>query len=242
MTSLDGKVALVTGASRGIGFATAVALAQRGAHIVAVARTQGGLEDLDDAVKAAGSSATLVPLDLSDTAGIPRLGAAVFERWKRLDILVGNAGILGKLTPIAHLDPKVWDQGLMINLTANFHLLRSMDALLQAAPAGRAVFVTSGAAYKNNPFWGGYAVPKAGLEALVKTYAAEVATSNVRANLFSPGATRTKMRATAMPGEDPMTLPSPEEVGAQLAEMCAPEFTANGEVWKFARTGLARQS
>jgi NAD(P)-dependent dehydrogenase (short-subunit alcohol dehydrogenase family) len=238
---LSGKVALVTGASRGLGHAAAIELARQGAHIIAVARTQGGLEELDDAVKAAGSTATLVPLDIKDSAGINRLGAAIFERWQRLDILVGNAGILGKLTPVAHLDPTVWDDSLAINLTSNFHLIRAMDALLRAAPAARAVFVTSGAAYKCSPFWGGYAAPKAALEALVKTYAAETATTAVRTNLFSPGPTRTKMRASAMPGEDPLTLPAPEEVAAQLVEMCMPEFSANGEVWKYAQTGLFRQ-
>jgi NAD(P)-dependent dehydrogenase (short-subunit alcohol dehydrogenase family) len=191
--SLAGKVALVTGASRGLGFATALHLAKAGAHIIATARTKGGLEELDDAVKAAGSTATLVPMNITDLDAIDRLGAAIFERHKKLDILIGNAGTLGKLTPLAHVEPKVWDEALAINLTSNYRLIRSMDALLQAAPAGRAVFVTSGLAYKCLPYWGTYSIGKAALEALMKTYAAEVATTNIRVNCFSPGPTRTNL-------------------------------------------------
>lgn len=239
--SLKGKVALVTGASRGLGFATAVHLAKAGAHVVATARTKGGLEELDDAVKAAGSSATLVPMNITDLDAIDRLGAAIFERFKKLDILIGNAGTLGKLTPLAHVEPKVWDESLAINLTSNYRLIRSMDALLQAAPHGRAVFVTSGLAYKCFPYWGTYSIGKAALEALMKTYAAEVATSNIRVNCFSPGPTRTKMRATAMPGEDPETLPSAEDVSAQIIPMCMADFSDNGGVWKFDEKGLFKQ-
>ncbi len=238
---LEGKVALVTGASRGLGYATALHLAKEGAHIIATARTRGGLEELDDAVKAAGSTATLVPMNLTDYEAIDRLGAAIFERWKKLDVLVGNAGTLGKLTPLAHIDPKVWDDAMATNLTANYRVIRSMDALLQAAPAGRAIFVTSGLAQKCFPYWGTYSVGKAALEALVRTYAGEVATTNLRVNCFSPGATRTKMRATAMPGEDPETLPTPEEVSAQMVEMCLPEFGDNGGVWKYDVKGLFKQ-
>jgi NAD(P)-dependent dehydrogenase (short-subunit alcohol dehydrogenase family) len=238
---LEGKVALVTGASRGLGYATALHLAKEGAHIIATARTRGGLEELDDAVKAAGSTATLVPMNLTDYEAIDRLGAAIFERWKKLDILVGNAGTLGKLTPLAHVDPKIWDDAMATNLTANYRLIRSMDTLLQAAPQGRAIFVTSGLAQKCFPYWGTYSVGKAALEALVRTYAGEVATTNLRVNCFSPGATRTKMRATAMPGEDPETLPTPEEVSAQMVSMCLPEFTDNGGVWKYDAKGLFKQ-
>jgi NAD(P)-dependent dehydrogenase (short-subunit alcohol dehydrogenase family) len=236
---LDGKVALITGASRGIGREACLHLASEGAHVIAVARTQGGLEELDDAIRAVGGQATLVPMDLKDTPAIDRLGAAIFERWKRLDVLIGNAGVLGKLTPIAHLDPRVWDDAFAVNVTANFRLLWSMDPLLQAAEAGRAVFLTSGAATKCQPYWGGYAVTKAALDALVKTYAAENATTRVCANLFSPGATRTRMRATAMPGEDPMTLPPAQEVAAQILPLCLPEFSGNGEIWRFSRDGLS---
>jgi NAD(P)-dependent dehydrogenase (short-subunit alcohol dehydrogenase family) len=240
--SLEGKIALITGASRGLGFAAAVHLAKAGAHIIATARTKGGLEELDDAVKAAGSTATLVPMSLTDFDAIDRLGAAIFERHKKLDILVGNAGTLGKLTPVAHVEPKVWDEAMAINLTANYRLIRSMDALLQAAPAGRAIFVTSGLAQKCWPYWGSYSVGKAALEALMKTYAAEVATTAMRVNCFSPGATRTKMRATAMPGEDPETLPTAEEVSSQIVQMCLPEFSDNGGVWKYDAKGLFKQS
>jgi NAD(P)-dependent dehydrogenase (short-subunit alcohol dehydrogenase family) len=238
---LEGKVALVTGASRGLGYATALHLAKQGAHIIATARTRGGLEELDDAVKAAGSTATLVPMNLTDFDAIDRLGAAIFERWKKLDILIGNAGTLGKLTPIAHVDPRVWDDALATNLTANYRLIRSMDTLLQAAPQGRAIFVTSGLAQKCFPYWGTYSVGKAALEALMRTYAGEVATTNMRVNCFSPGPTRTKMRATAMPGEDPETLPTAEEVSAQMVAMCLPEFVDNGGVWKYDVKGLFKQ-
>jgi NAD(P)-dependent dehydrogenase (short-subunit alcohol dehydrogenase family) len=240
--SLEGKVALITGASRGLGFAAALHLAKAGAHIIATARTKGGLEELDDAVKAAGSTATLVPMNITDLDAIDRLGAAIFERHKKLDILIGNAGTLGKLTPIAHIEPKVWDEALTINLTSNYRLIRSMDALLQAAPAGRAVFVTSGLAQKCWPYWGAYSVSKAALEAMMKTYAAEVATTKMRVNCFSPGATRTKMRATAMPGEDPETLPTADEVSAQILPMCLPEFSDNGGVWKYDAKGLFKQN
>jgi NAD(P)-dependent dehydrogenase (short-subunit alcohol dehydrogenase family) len=239
---LEGKVALVTGASRGLGFATAVHLAKAGAHIIAMARTKGGLEELDDAVKAAGSTATLVPMNITDLDAIDRLGAAIFERHKKLDILIGNAGTLGKLTPLAHVEPKVWDESLTINLTSNYRLIRSMDVLLQAAPAGRAIFVTSGLAQKCWPYWGTYSIAKAALEAMMRTYAAEVATTKMRVNCFSPGATRTKMRATAMPGEDPETLPTAEEVAAQLLPMCMDDFNDNGGVWKYDAKGLFKQA
>lgn len=239
---LDGKVALVTGASRGLGFAAAVHLARAGAHIVATARTQGGLEEVDDAIRAAGSSATLVPMSITDFDAIDRLGAAIFERWKKLDVLLGNAGTLGKLTPAPHMDPKMWDETLAINVTANYRLIRSLDPLLRAAPQGRAVFVTSGLAQKCLPYWGAYSVSKAALEALVKTYAGEVASTSLRVNCFSPGALRTKMRATAMPGEDPATLPAPEDVAAQIVPMCLPSFTDNGAVYKYAPGGVFKQA
>jgi NAD(P)-dependent dehydrogenase (short-subunit alcohol dehydrogenase family) len=237
-----GKIALVTGASRGLGYAMALHLARSGAHVVATARTTGGLEDLDDAVKIAGGTATLVPINIKDFDAIDRLGATIFERWKKLDILVGNAGTLGKLTLMAHLEPKAWDDAIAVNLTANYRLIRSMDTLLQAAPHGRAIFVTSGLAQKCFPYWGTYAISKAALEAMVRTYAGEVASTRVRANCFSPGATRTKMRATAMPGEDPLSLPTADEVAAQILPMCENTFSDNGGVWKYAPNGLFKQA
>jgi NAD(P)-dependent dehydrogenase (short-subunit alcohol dehydrogenase family) len=238
---LSGKTALVTGASRGLGRATALALAKQGAHIIATARTQGGLEELDDEIIAAGSSATLVPMDITDYPAIDRLGAAIFERWKKLDILIGNAGLLGKLTPLPHIEPKSWDDVMAVNVTANYRLIRSMDPLLRLAPHGRAIFVTSGLAQKCFAYWGTYSISKAALEAMVKTYAAEMATTPVRANCFSPGPTRTKMRATAMPGEDPMSIPSTEEVAAQIVPMCLESFSDNGAVYKYAASGLFKQ-
>ena len=238
---LEGKIALVTGASRGLGREMALHLAREGAHIIATARTQGGLEELDDAIGAAGSTATLVPLDVRDYDGIDRLGAAIFERWKKLDIFVGNAGALGKITPLAHVDPKVWAESIDVNITSNYRFIRSLDPLLRSADWARVVFVTSGLAFKCTPYWGAYSVGKAGLEAVMRTYANEMANTSVRSNCFSPGATRTKMRATAMPGEDPMTLPTPEEVSAQMVAMCLEDFADNGGVWKYDAKGLFKQ-
>lgn len=235
---LKDKVAVVTGASRGIGREIALGLAELGAHVIAVARTQGGLEEIDDEIKKAGGSATLVPLDLKDYAGIDRLGAAIYERWKKLDILVGNAGILGKLSPLGHIDPKVWDEVMAINVTANWRLIRSLDPLLRQSEAGRAIFVTSGLAHRCWAYWGPYSVSKAALEALVKTYAAELQSTKVTANLFSPGATATRMRAQAMPGEDPNTLPNAREVARSMLAMAHVAFTDNGATHKYSADGL----
>ena len=182
-----------------------------------------------------------MPLDIRDFDGIDRLGAAIHERWQKLDILVGNAGVLGKLTPLPHLDPKVWTEALEVNLTANFRLIRAMDPLLRASEHGRAIFVTSGLAQKCWAYWGTYSISKAALEAMVKTYAAEMATTAMRINCFSPGPTCTNMRAKAMPGEDPMTLPTATDVSAQMIEMCLPSFTGNGSVFKYAAEGLFKQ-
>jgi NAD(P)-dependent dehydrogenase (short-subunit alcohol dehydrogenase family) len=216
---LTDKVVLVTGASRGIGYAAALEAGRRGAHVVAVARTVGGLEELDDAIRAAGSAATLVPLDLNDGAGIDRLGQALFGRWGRLDGLIGNAGILGAITPLAHADPKVFERVFAINVTANYRLLRSLDLPLRQAPAGRAVFVSASSARSARPFWGMYAASKAALEAMVKSYAAEVAPTPLKVNVFYPGAVRTAMRAQAVPGEDPLTLPTPDTLAPRLVDM-----------------------
>ena len=228
---LADRIALVTGASRGIGYATALALARAGAHVVAVARTVGGLEDLDDAIRAAGGSATLVPLDLKDIPGIARLGAALNDRYHRLDALVGNAGILGPLSPLGHVEPKAWDEMLAVNVTANWHLIRSMDPLLKLSTAGRAVFVTSGLAARPRAYWGPYAVSKAALEALARTYAAETVSTKVRVNLLNPGPTRTRMRAAAMPGEDPAGLKTPEPVADKIVALCLPEFQETGRLY-----------
>jgi len=231
---LADKIALVTGASRGIGHATALALARAGAHVVAVARTVGGLEELDDAIRAAGSSpATLVPLDLKDYDGIARLGAALYERYRRLDILIANAGILGPLSPLGHVPPKEWDEVMAVNVTANWRLVRSMDPLLRLSDAGRVVFLTSGVGANPRAYWGPYAVSKAALDALARTYAAETVTTNVRVNLLSPGPTRTRMRAAAMPGEDPMSLKTAEPVADKIVELCLPEFQETGKLYDF---------
>src|SRR5215470_16734738 len=212
---LADRIALVTGASRGIGYATALALARAGAHIVAVARTAGGLEELDDAVKAAGSSATLVPLDLKDYAGIDRLGPALHERFGRLDVLVGNAGILGALSPLDHVETKAWDDIMAVNVTANWRLIRALDRLLRSSDAGRVVFVSSGVA------------------ALALTYAAETATTNVRVNIFTPGPIRTRMRAQAFPGEDPATLEAPDRPAQKIVDLCLPSMQESGKLYAY---------
>lgn len=228
---LEDRIALVTGASRGIGRAAALALAAAGAHVVALARTQGALEDLDDEIRELGGGATLVPLDLEDYAGIDRLGASLFERFGRLDILIGNAAILGPLTPIGHIDPRDWDKLLAVNLTANWRLIRSMDPLLHQSDAGRAIFVTSGAARVSKAYWGGYAITKSALEQMVKTYAAENSKTKVTANLLDPGPVATAMRTKAMPGEDPATIPSPEDIAPQFVAMSRRDFTTSGAIF-----------
>jgi NAD(P)-dependent dehydrogenase (short-subunit alcohol dehydrogenase family) len=229
--SLTGRIALVTGASRGIGRATALALARAGAHVVAVARTVGGLEELDDAIRADGGAATLVPLDLKDHEGIARLGGALNERYGKLDILVGNAGVLGPLSPLGHVEPKVWDDVIAVNVTANWHLIRSMDPLLRASDAGRVVFLTSGVGSTPRAYWGPYAVTKAALNAIARTYAAETVSTNVRVNLLSPGPTRTRMRAAAMPGEDPESLKPPEPVAEAIVALCQPGVQETGRIY-----------
>jgi NAD(P)-dependent dehydrogenase (short-subunit alcohol dehydrogenase family) len=230
---LAGRVALVTGASRGIGRATALAYAGAGAHVIALARTQGALEDLDDAIRQAGSSATLVPADLRDFAALDRLAAAIRERWGKLDILLGNAGLLGELAPLPHLDQPVWDAVMAVNVTANWRLIRALDPLLRASDAGRALFLTSGAAHKATAYWGVYAVSKAALDALVRTYAAETAQSPVRVMLVNPGPLRTAMRRAAMPGEDPETLRTPDDLAPHLVRLSAPDWTETGRIYDF---------
>ena len=227
------RIALVTGASRGIGYATALALARAGAHVVALGRTVGGLEELDDAVRAAGGSATLTPLDMRDYPALYRLGAALNERYGRLDVLVGNAAVAGVPSPLDHIEPKAWDESIAVNLTANWHLIRAMDPLLKRSAAGRGVFLTSGVATSARAYWAPYSVSKAALDVLVRTYAEETSSTNVRVNLFNPGPTRTRMRALAMPGENPTTLPAPDEVAAKIIELCLPSVTASGKLYDF---------
>jgi NAD(P)-dependent dehydrogenase (short-subunit alcohol dehydrogenase family) len=230
---LSGRIALVTGASRGIGYATALALARAGAHVVAVARTVGGLEELDDAIRASGGSATLVPLDLKDHDGIARLAAALNERYRRLDVLIGNAGIGGPSSPLSHVEPKAWDDVMAINVTANWQLIRHFEPLLKASDAGRVVFVSSGAAHNARAYRGPYGISKAALEALARTFATETESTPVRVNLFNPGPTRTGLRAAVMPGEDPMTLPSADEVAEKIVALALPSFTESGKLYDF---------
>src|SRR5438552_986794 len=213
---LADRIALVTGASRGIGAATALALGRAGAHVVAVARTVGGLEEIDDAIRADGGSATLVPLDLKEYAGIDRLGGALHQRYGRLDILIGNAGILGPLSPLGHVEPKAWDEVFAVNVTANWRLIRAMDPLLQASAAGRAVFITSGAAWIARAYWGPYAISKAALQVLA----------------------RTRMRAQAMPGEDPAKLDKPHQVAEKILQLCLPSFMQTGKLYDYRTKAL----
>jgi NAD(P)-dependent dehydrogenase (short-subunit alcohol dehydrogenase family) len=230
---LAGRIALVTGASRGIGRAVAKRFAEEGADLVLIARTVGALEELDDEIRGInGKTSVLVPLDLREFDAIDRLGAALYERFGRLDVLVGNAGDLGTLTPIGHIEPKEWQRVLDLNLTANWRLIRSLDPLLRQSEAGRAIFVSSGAARKARAYWGTYAISKAALEMLVTTYAEEIKQTRVRANLIDPGRTRTGMRAQAYPGEDPMTLPTPDQVAEKFVPLALADFDGNGQVIK----------
>jgi NAD(P)-dependent dehydrogenase (short-subunit alcohol dehydrogenase family) len=236
---LASRIALVTGASRGIGYATARALARAGAHVVAVARTQAGLEELDDDIrKDGGSGATLVPLDMTDSDGIARLGAALYERHGRLDIFVGNAGVAGPSSPLGHIDLKPWTDVIAVNLTANFQLIRCLEPLLKASDAGRAVFITSGAAHKAPAYLGPYAASKAALETLARVWAHETASTKLRVNLFSPGPVRTRMRATVFPGEDPMDLETPDQVAELIVPMCAADWTETGKLYDYTTRSL----
>ena len=222
--NLKDRIALVTGASRGIGYFTALELAKAGAHVIACARSVGGLEELDDAIKAEGGSATLVPFDLTDMQAIDQLGGSIFERWGKLDILVANAGILGVISPIGHIEAKVFEKVMLTNVTATWRLIRSVEPLLLKSDAGRALILSSGAAHKCRPFWGAYSASKAAVEALARTTA-------LRVNLIDPGATRTAMRAQAMPGEDPNTLPHPAEVAAAILPLASPEMKDTGRLF-----------
>ena len=234
--SLNNRVALITGASRGIGRALALALAANGVHIIALARTQGALEKLDDDIRAQGGEATLVPCDLKDFDALDRLGAAIYERWGKLDIFIGNGAILGPITPLAHVDVKDWDNVFATNVTANWRLIRALDLPLRASDAGRVILMSSGAGNRAqfSPFWGPYAASKAALDAISRTYAAEtVNITPIKVMSVDPGRLRTRMRAQAMPGEDPETLRTPEELAPHILNLCAPEWTETGKHYHF---------
>lgn len=239
-TRLANRIALVTGASRGIGRAVAIGLAREGAHVVLLARTVGGLEEVDDEIRAFGGTATLVNLDLRQSDKVDALGPTIYQRWGKLDILVANAGTLGPLSPLPHVTADAWELVMKTNLEANWRLVRSLDPLLKLSDAGRAVFVTSGAARGKHAYWGPYAISKAGLEALARTWAAECANTNVRVNLVDPGVVATHMRAKAYPGENPETLVKPADIAPMFVELCAASQSANGEMFH-ARDWLARQ-
>ncbi len=230
MAALQDRVALITGASRGIGAALALELARLGAQCVLVARTQGGLEEVDDAIRSAGGKpATLLPFDLQKAEkDIDMIGPSIVERFGRLDILVHNAGALNKLTPVAHIEPRDWAEVMAVNLTASWRLIRSCDPPLRASDAGRAVFVTTGRVLRPRAYWGMYGASKAGMEHLVTTWAQEVEGTPLRVNLVDPEIVATKMRATAMPGEDPATIPQPADVAPGIAALCLPSETRNG--------------
>lgn len=232
MTSLQGRIALVTGASRGIGYFTALALARQGAHVIAVARTTGGLEELDDTIQAEGGSATLVPMDLTDMPAIDRLGGAINDRWGKLDILVANAGVLGTISPVAHVEAKVFDKVMAVNVTATWRVIRSVEPLLIKSDAGRALILSSGVAHSARAFWGPYAASKAAVETLARVWAAEMEKTALKVNSIDPGATRTAMRAQAMPGENPDTLPHPSEVAEKLVPLCGPDCSETGKLFR----------
>lgn len=232
-TPLSGRIALVTGASRGIGRAVALGLAKSGAHVILAARSLGALEAVDDEIRALGGAATLLQLDLKRGDRVDQLGPTIYQRWERLDILIANAGILGPLSPLGHTTDEGFLSTIDINLNANWRLIRTLDPLLKRSDAGRAVFVTSGAASGKYAYWGAYSASKAGLEALVKTWAAELQSTSVKANLINPGATRTHMRAKAFPGEDPATLPAPEDLVPLFLELASPQCERNGGIINF---------
>jgi len=230
---LADRLALVTGATRGIGRAVALAYAREGAHLILVGRTAGALEEVDDEIRAAGGSATLLTLDLKSQDKIDALGPTIYQRWNKLDILVGNAGIAGPSSPLGHIELKPWNDVMAINVTANFQLIRCMEPLLKQSDAGRAVFITSGDAGKASAYRGPYAASKAALETLVRAWANETASTPIRINLFDPGPIRTRMRATVFPGEDPLTLNMPEQVAELIVPMCGPGWTETGKLYDY---------
>ena len=236
---LAGRIALVTGASRGIGRAVAIGFAAAGAHVILLARTVGGLEDVDDEIRAAGGAATLVAMDLKKTDKLDALGPTILQRWGRLDVFVANAGLLGPLSPLGHITADAWREVIDVNLTANWHLIRALDPLIRRSDAGRAIFVTSGAALAKNAYWGPYAVSKAGLEALAKTWGQELAQTPARVNIVNPGPIRTRMRAKAFPGEDAASLKTPDDIVPLFVRLASPAMTESGLIYDF-KTGEVR--
>lgn len=230
-TSMTGRIALVTGASRGLGYSIALKLAEAGAHVIATARTQGGLEELDDAIQKAGGACTLVPLDVQAPDGIEKLAEIVRQRWGKLDALVVNAGVLGELMPAAQLTSKIWNEVLAVNLIAPARFIRAFEGLLKKSDAGRAVFTTSGVGSRRaKAYWAAYGASKAALDNLVQSWARELDGSALKVNLVSPGAVRTRMRAKAAPGEDPMSLPHPDEIAPLFVTLCSVDETRHGEI------------
>ena len=226
---LENRLILVTGASRGIGRAVALAAAAAGAELIITGRTIGALEELDDEIKAMNGSSTIVELDMADYPAMPRLAAAIAERWGHLDGLLANAAMLGPLTPLSHVNEKLWDSTMSVNLTGQWHLIKAMESLLIAAPAGRAVLVSSSVAKGSAPFWGPYAITKAGLESMGRVWAGETEQTNLRINMISPGGTATGMRASAFPGEDPESLPQPADIAPAFLQLLSPQCTAHGQ-------------
>ncbi|KZB62701.1 SDR family NAD(P)-dependent oxidoreductase [Thalassospira sp. MCCC 1A02491] len=227
---LEGRVALITGASHGIGYAVAKRFAAEGAQVIAIGRNVGALEELSDEITDAGGKISLLPLDLTMFEKVDAIGPTIYERFGKLDIVVGNAGLLGEIAPVGHIDTQVFDNTVATNVTSNFRLIRTVDKLLQLSDAGRAIFVTSNASAKGRAFWGLYAATKAALEALVLSYAQELEESKVRVNLINPGRIRTKMRAEAYPGEDPETLPTPDSITDVFVDLAEASCTKHGEV------------
>ncbi len=236
---LAGRLALVTGASRGIGRSVTLAFAKAGAHVILMARTVGALEELDDQVRALGGTATLLPLDLSKVDKLDALGPTILQRWEKLDIFVANAGVLGPLSPLGHITTQSWREVIDINLTANWHLIRALEPLLKRSDAGRAIFVSSGAASGRNAYWGPYAVSKAGVEALARTWANELANTSVRVNIVNPGPIRTQMRAKAYPGENPAILKTPDDIAPLFVKLASPAWNQTGRIHDF-KTGEVR--
>jgi len=232
MTALEGRVALITGASRGIGAAIARRFSAEGAHVILTARTKAGLEEVDDQIRAAGAEqgATLLPMDIRNREDIDKMGAAIMQRFGRLDVFVANAAILGEMTPLSQVDPDGWDEIIDINLTAQWRMIRSLEPALLASPSGRALFLTSGVS-GGRAYWAGYAITKSAIDALARTWAQEMAKTNLKINLVNPGAVRTSMRADAYPGEDPETLPHPDEITDIFVRLASEDFNRTGETF-----------